>query len=53
VSRAQRAALELQYGLPASTWQTLQNGLLTDSAVRLVFINPDVEIFEMTPRAAS
>lgn len=53
VSRAQRAALELQYGLPATTWQTLQNGLLTDSAVRLVFINPDVQIFEMTPRAAS
>jgi hypothetical protein len=53
VSSTQRAALELQYGLPSSTWQILQNGLLADPAVRLVYINPDIQIFEMTPRAVS
>ena len=42
LTRPQRAALELQYGLADSTWQGLSSGLLADPAVRVVFIDPDV-----------
>jgi len=46
LSRAQRAQLELQYGVTDAAWARFEATLRANPAVQLMYSNPDVEIFE-------
>jgi hypothetical protein len=48
LTRSQQVYYELYYGLPASSWQRLERGLLASPKLRLIFSNDDSKIFVLT-----
>jgi len=51
LSRAQRAQLELQYGVNDAAWTHFEATLRANPTVQLVYSNPDIEIFEAFGRS--
>jgi hypothetical protein len=49
LSRSQAAALELQSGMSDAEWQRFEQMIANDPALRLVYLNPDVRIYQLVP----
>ena len=49
VSRAQFAALEMSYGMPAGRWAELRRELAVAPGIRVAYQNPDITIYATSP----
>jgi hypothetical protein len=47
LSRAQENALELQYGFTDADWQRFAGMVASDPSLRMVYSNPDLQIYEL------